>query len=320
MRFLPPLLLIAAITIYANANGQNDSLNQGNKGQFVYNYDNDVFTATDRYYTQGVRFDLISPTMKKLPTSFLLISHKNSSQKLYGIAIDQNCFTPRSIRYDTIKIGERPFSGNIFLSHFLISNSKEKKERIFTKIDIGAMGPCAMCEQEQKGIHKLINNIQPLGWEYQLKNHVFLNYTLGFEKGIIAERNFEFIVIAQTRIGTVYNDVGLGSIIRIGKMNSYFNSFGTISLQKTKFQVVFFMKSLARIIGYNATLQGGLFNKNDIYVLPASQITRTIATITSGISFTFKKFALEYALNWISPEFTNGLFHGWGHYNLIFGF
>jgi lipid A 3-O-deacylase len=296
---------------------QYDTLLQ-NKGMFSYTYENDVFTATDRYYTQGIKPEFVHPVLSKIPTRKILLLPGNATQKIYGINATQICNTPRSIRYDTIKMGERPYSASIFLSHFLVSNNKDQNIRITSKIDLGIIGPCAVCEQEQKGIHKALKNIQPLGWEYQLNSDVLLNYSVGLDKGIIVQPNMEFIGLSRLRFGTLNNDIGIGYLLRFGKMNGYFNSYSLVGNRK-KFQFVAYVKGVASIVVYNAYLQGGIFSK-DIYTLSSREITRLIATMETGINISFQKFSLGYNLHWISPEFTKGIMHGWGGCYLSFGF
>src|SRR4051812_30786752 len=75
---------------------------------FKFNYDNDFFSATDRYYTQGIRVELSMPMFKYNPFSKVLLRLKNA-KNYYGIAIEHDGFTPKSIRHDTVFVGERPY-------------------------------------------------------------------------------------------------------------------------------------------------------------------------------------------------------------------
>lgn len=310
-------LLLVLLFCCKNTYAQSDTITQ-NKGVFTYTYENDLFTATDRYYTQGIKPEFVHPALSKIPTQKILLLPKNATQKVYGINATQLCFTPRSIRYDTIKKGERPYSASMFISHFLVSNNSSKNVRITSKIDLGIIGPCAVCEQEQKGIHKALKNIQPLGWEYQLKTDVLLNYSVGIDKGIIIQPNIEFIALSRLRLGTINTDIGFGYMLRFGKMNGYFKSYGLVGNRK-KFQFIVYAKGFANIVAYNAYLQGGIFSK-DIYTLYAPEITRLVATMETGINLSYQKFGFGYNLHWISPEFGQGIIHGWGGCYLSFGF
>ena len=63
-------------------------------------YDNDFFTGTDYYYTQGYMLELVKPALQKNPLTKLLIKARGS-QIQYGLAFKHFGFTPTSIRSQT---------------------------------------------------------------------------------------------------------------------------------------------------------------------------------------------------------------------------
>ncbi|MGQ0828839.1 MAG: lipid A deacylase LpxR family protein [Bacteroidota bacterium] len=283
-------------------------------------YDNDFFSATDRYYTQGIGIELIIPAMKKSPVSKVLIPFKNAIN-YYGIRIAQDVFTPRSIRYDSIFEGERPYAGVFLTTHFLISINTEKKERLSTSVDIGIIGPEAKGEEEQKGIHHALNNIQPLGWENQIATDFIINYNAQFEKGFYIKNNIELIGFVDGRVGTLYNDIGVGAIVRSGWMEPYFKNLGlTRQKNRKKIQCYALLKGKIKTVGYNATLQGGVFNKKSVYTIPSADVERLVGIGYIGIVIAYKRVSLEYTKSYLSPEFKNGLSHGWGHCAITFCF
>jgi lipid A 3-O-deacylase len=303
------LLLLFSLAVHAQ---KPDSLKRDH--YFRFNYDNDFFSATDRYYTQGILAELILPGLKKNPFSKTLIKLKQASQNYYGLGFEQDCFTPLSIQHNTIYQGERPFAATLFISNFLVSISQEKKQRLTTSLDVGIMGPCAVCEEEQKGIHKALNNIQPLGWQYQLATDYIINYHIKLEQGIYARRYFEFITLGEVRAGTLYDDVSLGVLLRAGFMNGYFTNLGlTRASTNKKFQLYVYASAKGSAVAYNATLQGGMFENNSVYTLNAKTLQRDLFSASWGVIGAFKRFSLEYTKVYISPEFHNGLDHGWGH-------
>jgi lipid A 3-O-deacylase len=297
-----------------------DSLNSDlvkNNRYFRYIYENDFFTQTDRYYTQGINPQLIAPFIRKSPLSKILIRLSKKSQNYYGFALEQKCFTPKSIRMDTLNRLERPYSGTLLMSHFLTSIDPEKKQRLTTKFDIGAIGQCAKCEEEQKAIHKALVNIQPLGWENQINNDIILNYSGSFEQGLFLREYFELIGFADARFGTLYDDVGGGFYIRIGMMNSYFKNFGIIkNAASNKFQLYFNARGTAKLVGYNGTLQGGLF-ENCIYTIEPARITRGVYSVFGGLVLAYKRISFEYANYYLTKEFLEGINHAWGRCTVL---
>src|SRR5450631_2126937 len=78
--------------------------------QYVrFHYENDYFTNTDYYYTQGMNFEIVNPAYRKFPLSKLLVASKTGNTQ-YGISIEHNGYTPTSIRHSEILYGDRPFA------------------------------------------------------------------------------------------------------------------------------------------------------------------------------------------------------------------
>ncbi|MBA3663713.1 MAG: lipid A deacylase LpxR family protein [Bacteroidetes bacterium] len=299
--------------------GQQDSLNRElvkNNRYYSFIYENDFFSATDRYYTQGVISELILPVIKKSPFSKTLIRLNKNVQNYYGLHFEQDCFTPISIRFDTLNRLERPFTGTFAVGHFLSSIDPVKKQRLNTQLDIGIIGPCAKCEEEQKGIHKGLDNIAPLGWENQLSQDIVLNYSASYEKAIFSKEFIELIGSADVRGGTLYDDLGGSLHLRFGKMNSYFKQLGIIkNAQVNKFQLFFTVKAKEKWVGYNATLQGGPFSSS-IHEITAKNVSRAVFSSYFSVVLAYKRISLEYARTYITKEFVTGVDHGWGRCNI----
>lgn len=281
---------------------------------FNFTYDNDFFNATDRYYTQGIRLELGHSFVQKSPIAKLLLPLKKEAFRQFSIALAQDCFTPPGILRDTIQIGERPFSGVFYLSHTSISTDVQKSQQLFTQFDIGIIGSCAQCKEMQMGIHRLLDNIQPRGWQFQLANDIVLNYSLQFEKGILARKRLEWLGYSNVRIGTLYDDVMIGSLLRFGFFKPHFRNESQVN--ESKLRVHGFVNGNIKLVGYNATLQGGIFNPNDIHTLTANQINRMVASGAIGMILSYQKVSLEFTRFFLSPDYKGGLSHGWGRVNI----
>lgn len=285
------------------------------------NYDNDFFNATDMYYTQGIRLEYIAPFLRYSPFSYALIRLGGQAQNYFGIAVEQDCFTPSSIRHNEIFYGERPYAATAFLSNQLISINSQRKQRLTTQLDIGAVGPCAKCEEEQKGIHRALVNIQPLGWQFQVSNDLVVNYNLQFEQGLLTREHIQLVGYGGIRVGSLYDDANAGALLRLGWMPSYFEHLGIVkNATSHKFQLYFTGRAQAELVGYNATMQGGLFNRSSVYTIPDSQVARYVLLGSAGAVLAYKRLSLEYTRVYISREMTTGLYHGWGHVNITICF
>lgn len=313
------LLSLLCLTTNAQSHSLNQELVKNNR-YFRFIYENDFFSAKDRYYTQGVMVELAMPFMRKSPFSKPLIRLNRQAQNYYGLRFEQDCFTPISIRFDTLNRLERPFTGTFVMGHFLTSIDPLKKRRLTTELDLGVIGKCARCEDEQKAIHKALLNIAPLGWENQLNNDVVINYSALFEQAIFSHKNIELIGFAEGRAGTLYDDIGGGLHLRFGKMNSYFKHLGFIkNASEKKFQLFFTAKAKAKLVGYNATMQGGPFSAS-IHEIEAKNITRGVFFSYFSVILNYKRMNFEYARTYITKEFVSGVDHGWGRCTIAFCF
>src|SRR4051812_2266201 len=79
---------------------------------FRLSYENDFFASTDKYYTQGVNPELLSPWVKKFPLSKLLF-HPCYSSVRYGLGVEHDGYTPSDIAPSRILYGDRPFAACI---------------------------------------------------------------------------------------------------------------------------------------------------------------------------------------------------------------
>lgn len=281
---------------------------------FRFHYDNDYFTATDRFYTQGYTFELTSPRFAKNPVNYSFPKIKNSDNK-YGLSIEHIGFTPTTIKSNEILYGDRPFAAAIFLKSFKIATDTINKNRLESSLSIGIIGPGAFGYEMQKGIHEWIGDEIPMGWQYQIKNDLVLNYNLTHEKQLFRFKDyFALNSHLAARIGTLNTDASLGFTATLGLIN---NPFAATS-NKNKFQLYLYSQPLANFIGYDASLQGGLFNKTSRYTIPDSDIERITLQNNFGIIMQWRSLYLEYSRVLLTREFSTSKSHKWGGFRIGF--
>lgn len=289
------------------------SVNQNKYLRFYY--DNDFFTATDQYYSQGINLELVHPGLKKFPLSVLLIHKKDCTVK-YGLAIEHLAYTPSSIRHLEIFYGDRPFAACLALKTFAISCDTIEHSRISSTLRTGIIGNDAGGEWMQKTIHRNLNNIEPLGWNHQIKNDVLINYKVTYEKLFLAyKQSFSLSSYSEIALGTVRNNASAGIIVMIGHFDNPFRNLEEPLMagkKSKKSQVKLYSKPKVNFIGYDATLQGGMFNQNSAYTISSKDITRITFEAEAGITLQYGKTYLEYFQNFITKEFSSGTYHRWG--------
>jgi lipid A 3-O-deacylase len=289
------------------------------------NFDNDILDYTDRFYTNGIRIDLISPAFQQFPLSKLMIPYRKSGINYYGLSIVQNMYTPSTTKIGGILFGDRPYSAYLFLGTFRITNDEASRFRQTSELDIGVIGSYSFGEYIQKSFHNEVpTNTLPLGWEYQIKNDLVLNYNFTCEKGLVQQQNFDFMVKGSGSLGTLYTNATGGILIRTGILNPYFVNLGLQKRDQAReknlrdFQCILYITSSGKLVGYDATLEGGMFNKTSVYTISPENISRFVYHGSVGISMVYRGFKIDAEQFVLSPEFHHGWWHKWVHLGLTF--
>ncbi len=292
---------------------------------FKINFDNDILDNTDQFYTNGIRFDLISPGLHLFPLSFLMVPYRKGGINYYGVSVTQNMYTPSTTKIGGILYGDRPYAAYLVFSNFRITNDVVRRIRQTSELMIGVIGPSSQGGFVQKAFHNSVpTNNEPLGWEYQIKDDFLVNYNFTLEKGLLSGRNLELNVSGSGALGTLYDNLSGGMLFRTGRINPYFSSLGLSrkfrnSQNRMKnVQAFFYAEAGGKLTGYDATLQGGVFNRSSVYTISSSGISRFMFNGTVGLAVVYGGIKLEVEQLVISPEFHNGWWHKWVHIGITF--
>ncbi|HEV7781797.1 MAG TPA: lipid A deacylase LpxR family protein [Chitinophagaceae bacterium] len=269
-------------------------------------YDNDLFTNTDHYYTQGIAVEWVHPVFQKSLLHKLLLTTKDSSAQ-YGAGFNLFGYTPTSISNDEILYGDRPFEGNMSLKLFAISTNKKRDLRLASALHLGVIGPAALGEEIQTNIHRWTGNKLPKGWQHQVRNDLILDYQLNTEKKWISSKAFILNGMAAIRAGTLNDKLAAGINFMTGQFNDPFER-----QQKKKTAFFLFGQSQVNLIGYDATMQGGLFNHKSPYTISSADISRVTIQASAGIVLNIQKLWFRYSQSFITKEFRTGGNHRWG--------
>lgn len=318
-RNLITTLLLAATAYGASGQAIDNTTSYKNINldrYFRITYENDFFSATDEYYTQGINLELVSPAMKKNPLAYALI-RPNFGYVRYGLGFQHNGYTPSTVSYNEIQYGDRPFAGTMFLQTFMIAIDSAKKQRFTSSLSTGVIGPLAGAGQMQRSIHKWLNNYTPHGWDNQIQNDLILNYQVDYEKQLIGlGKVFSLAANGSARVGTLSDKAGVGVTMMIG----YFESpYSSAKAGKNDFRIYAYEHPEFSFIGYDATLQGGVFDHDSPYTIKAGDINRVTFQNRFGFVAQYQRIYLEYFLAVSSREFEQQKMHTWGGIQVAFG-
>jgi lipid A 3-O-deacylase len=305
------LLLIQHFS-FAQAIDNQASFRSMSTSRYVrLHYDNDYFSTTDLYYTQGGNLEIVAASFEEFPLSRLLIVGKENRH--FGIAIEHNAYTPTSISHSEILHGDRPFAAALFLKTFSVSSNPAKRLRITSGLSTGIIGQAAGARWIQKTIHEWIGDTDPQGWENQIQNDVVLNYEAGIEKNILHFQNYFLLNgFLNTRVGTLNDKASFGTVFMLGKINPVITSvFSEREVKSEKFNFHLYFQPMVNAVLYDATLQGGMF-RNSPYTLAFDEVSHFTFQGNAGVVFYISSVYLEYFQSYITKEFHSGSDHHWG--------
>ena len=196
--------------------------NGDDKGIFSVVVENDVFTGSDRDYTNGIRFSWLSAE-ENMPTWTRSIAHTlslaNKGKKRISIAAGQSMFTPEDIRLNDPPAGSRPYAGWLYGSVGMISDTGKKLDNVM--LTLGVVGSLSYAEQTQKFVHNIIDSPHPEGWDHQLNNEpgIILTYERK-RRGIYEFSPLGFAADVTphmgVNLGNINTDASLGATFRLG--------------------------------------------------------------------------------------------------------
>jgi lipid A 3-O-deacylase len=330
------VFLVGFLPVFTAAQAIDNTLsfrNISSDHYFRINYENDFFSGTDRDYTQGIYIEKVTPGLRGFFLTKVLWQPRSWRQRdcpvKYGLALEHDMYTPNFLDRPEIQYGDRPYAGVILLKTFLTATDTEGRQRISTLLSTGLIGPDAGGEGMQKAIHHLIDYTQPVGWHNQISNDLVLNYQVNYEKELFSCKydagggahytdRFSLATFSSLRLGTLSSKLATGVTIMLGNFYSPFTH--PVDRPGKKIQWYFYDQPLVNLVGYDATLQGGVFNRSSPYTIAASDVNRLVFQHRYGFILIFHKLFLEYYQTSNTAEFKTSVYHGTGGLQIGFGF
>jgi lipid A 3-O-deacylase len=286
--------------------------------------DNDSFLAqgSDRYYTNGL---------------FLFyrrgMNFKNAklANKVLGIEIGQKLFNAQSGGVPDATYIDRPFAGYLYAG-VNINYLFQKESNIKLGLQAGIIGPSAQGEEVQKIIHNTFGFYKLNGWQNQIKNNVQLNLSIEYNKLLIREQWFDLTASVYGNAGTGFNGAGIGPLLRFGNFNQLFNSVSTQSTATRsnitplhQKELFLHYKPTFNYVGYDATVQGDIFGKDENQQ-PNAEITstpnRTVFSNQVGLTYGGSRWIFDATATFNTKEVKTQVFntHQWGSITVMYRF
>ncbi|UHG92002.1 lipid A deacylase LpxR family protein [Spirosoma oryzicola] len=300
-------------------------------------WDNDAFqlrakNTSDRYYTNGVHIRLLSNYWRKWPTHYALLKLGAKADRRYTYQYDfgvgQEIYTPRNItvRDRPLYPNDHPYAGYLYLSWGLVTSDAVAGRRLTSKLTAGVIGPLSGAAEVQQWFHLAENFKEPKGWGTQMPNDPAISYYVGYDTRIVPQFTPVVDIIGHVdgNIGMLSNYVTMGTLLRIGLFNDYFqNATGLYdpSSGQSRRRIQFYatLGTSFRAVLDNSLLQGGWFKGVDnYYALPAVELEHFLGLIDVGGVVAYKNVQLSFTQSLQTSEFKRGLDHQWGRFGLLF--
>ncbi|TMM28760.1 lipid A deacylase LpxR family protein [Polaribacter aestuariivivens] len=277
--------------------------------------ENDLYTSlkNDRYYTNGMFLSFRYLSKKK---------KENLEKRILEWSIGHEMYTPYKAIVLSVNDHDRPFSGYLYGS-FGFENVYKNNKNLKITGQLGVIGSNAYAKELQDFIHDIYGFRKAIGWQYQIKNALALNFGVTYNKQLLktSSKAFDVSWINNANAGTVYTNITTGFMARIGfePLQNIANSIAfktNINDENTRFfreiESFIFIKPSVRYAVYDATLQGSFLNKN-------SEVTNELVPIVFdleiGFKFTSNRFSWGYTFNYNTNKskglrFDNGQKYG----------
>jgi len=275
-------------------------------------WENDLYYQRDYYFTNGFQIDFFHDKLKQSPFNRILIPTGEKKERDYysGLQLRQEIFTPEDLAADTISVGDHPYSSTLTLAQVSVLNIPDRKMRIESALRLGVLGPASMGFKTQELAHLVSNPSRPpQGWDHQVRNDLLINYDIQIKKGIVNNDIAFFGIKGKGRLGTLHTDLEAGLWFMLDARKGYFQRFGPSG--DPGLNVVFQLSASARHIFYDATLQGGIFNKTSPYVITSDNLIRWMGNLDISVTFELFEHQLEIYTQLATPSFHLAAPHGW---------
>lgn len=256
-----------------------------------FNIENDSPYETDYHYTNGFQLRFITPGLNEF-------------------ALGQHMYTPEYKLSPFLQEDDRPYAA--YLYGALASHWQRERRQDTLELAFGAVGPCALGEQVQNGVHKVLDTNKSEGWEHQLENEPMLMlslatvWRLNVASGGDGGLGLDFLPRLSASLGTPYTRAGAGFELRLGwNLPADFASSHMlpgsgvhVADAEADIGIYIFGGVEAQAVAWNTFLDGNIWRDShsvDKYPL--------VADVTGGIAVICYDFRLSYTHVYRSKEF-----------------
>ena len=270
---------------------------------FNFEVANDVLylpIKTDQYFTSGLSLEIGKREVGSAP-----FRPGGSLVMEQYWRLTQNIYTPRQINALNLQEDDRPFASYLVATRGKSFSDGQLGLGVRWEFTAGILGRYAGGGVVQNAWHSILSFADPVpGWTYEVKPDVVLNYELAISQHFAATPRFGFTAALTGRVGTLYTN--LEPQLRFNWLAIRMGERHTLEFE---------MLGMTRLVGYDATLSGGLLNRDDRYrgrVRPK----RLVGTFGFDGTILFGDLRLSGGFRHLETEFQGGRAHAWAWFSV----
>lgn len=315
---------------------------------FSLYWENDLFTGTDRDYTNGLKLTYSRPYIgRDAPRAdsrgwadgimdALSLLNAPASQKTVSYSLGQNIYTPKDTQRRELVRDDRPYAGYTYFGVGL--HARQGMRRRVLELDLGVVGPLSMAESLQDVAHDVSDSTRARGWDNQLDNEPTLEIIWEtkwrlWHKQLPAGWSADFIPHLGARAGNVAIYANTGAEMRLGWYLP--DNFGSCPIRPgcdlagaadygdppttsrlPPFGLHLFAGVDGRLVLRDIFLDGNTFSESH-----SVDKEPLVADLMIGIVMRYRRLSLSYAYVFRTREFKQQeQTHAYGAINLVYTF
>lgn len=255
------IIFILFLTLVVS--GQTDYRDQ----QLSITTENDVYKLQnrDQYYSNGI---ILNYRFIPRPGTFYRSKKNDSIKYVINIELSHKFYTPFDIKRTDVRTFDRPYAG-VLNASFGVTKFPGKDKAWSYGIDFGIIGKASGAEAFQTWYHNWANFPEPQGWDYQIKNELYLNFKGEFNKQFtLLPGTIDVVTYSQIVLGTTRFNVNNGLDLRFGGLqpinqSAFKNSLIGKGSSNFAGHNYIFVGLGADYVIHNTLIEGSLWNDKD---------------------------------------------------------
>lgn len=188
--------------------------------RFNFYFENDIFDQTDKGYTNGVKFSAIyQVNIEEYTYLTIPFIDDKANNHFVTFSLAQEIYTPEDTNATEPIPDDQPYAGWLYVGMALHQADESQSDTL--ELQLGVVGPAALGEEIQNGIHEKTGSEIANGWDNQLHNE--LGILLAYEhrwRNVTDELfwglNADAIPFAGFALGNVHTYASTGATVRFG--------------------------------------------------------------------------------------------------------